>query len=315
MKHWKKVIGLLLALLLAVMAIPLGVLAAEDEEGGQIVTLDPGDKSLFSGEKAALMGTVPEDVIVKDGITRGEWMQNLVLLFDMSITKEEYPDIYFPDISADTEYFDAIMTAVKYGVVDIEAGDDFLPEAALSRDFAAHTLNFCLGMEQAAEDYTYEDAADTAHPDDAQTALEQGWFELADGCFLPEREVTAEEITAMLNSVQSILDGQEIGEAVSEFKFAEYVKLVPEDADITTDFDLASDEVWVTVSGWDCPLAPGDTFAFYAENFAFVYGVAEAECADGVWTILTEDAPDDAVLDFSFAGELNPELTPELPEV
>ena len=129
MKMWEKVMGLTLSLVLLISAFPVSTLAADavDEvvvsEGA--IEIDLGEDAYSFNDEVSLLGTAPSGMIVKDGITRAEWMKDLVLLFDMSITADEYPDIYFPDISDATAYFDEIMTAVKYGVVSIEAGDNF----------------------------------------------------------------------------------------------------------------------------------------------------------------------------------------------
>ena len=44
-------------------------------------------------------------------------------------------------------FYDDIITAVNFGVVDIEAGEELRPMLLQQKEFAAHTLNFCLGFQ------------------------------------------------------------------------------------------------------------------------------------------------------------------------
>ena len=52
------------------------------------------------------------------------------------------------------------MTAIGYGVVDLEAGSNFEPDGAVSRDFAVTTLNYCLGFVDNYDSYTFSDEDD-----------------------------------------------------------------------------------------------------------------------------------------------------------
>ena len=78
-----------------------------------------------------------------ESVTRGEWIHNLVSTFDMKMEEGLVPDTYYPDIVGTTYYSD-IQTAIYFGVVDLEAGESFEPDAAVDREFAAHTLSFCM---------------------------------------------------------------------------------------------------------------------------------------------------------------------------
>ena len=323
MKVWKRILSTVLSMLLLTTFLPISALAAENEgnttdaeeligDGAETAKIELSEGAYAGNGEILLLDTVPSNILVNDGLTRAEWMEDLVLLFGMSIPTDEYPDIYFPDISEETAYFDAIMTAVKYGVVNIEAGDDFEPERALTREFAAQTLNFCLGMQKAAADYTYGDIGAVEYRDDAQVAVEQGWFALVDGDFIPEQEVTADEATAMINSVQAVLDMRNTENGIAEFEFADYVKVIPSSADVASTFDLDMGSTTITISGWDGTLEAGDTFAFYSGDYAFVYGVEKVASTGDAICVTTQDAPAGAILDYAYAGEVDLTLTPDL---
>lgn len=162
----------------------------------------------------------------EDTMTRGAWMRELVNLFGLTLKKEEYPDVYFPDIE-ESAYFDDIMIATKYGFANVEAGDSFEPDKPLMREFAAWTLNFKLGFVNERTSYTFSDSAETEYPDDAQAAIDQGWLALQGGKFLPNAAVTATEIETMRKSATEIVEGRTISTPASHYKFADYVKELP----------------------------------------------------------------------------------------
>ena len=258
----------------------------------------------------------PETAILNeagDAMTRGAWMGELVKLFGLTLNKDEYPDVYFPDI-AESEYFDDIMVATKFGLADVEAGDNFEPDKPLTRDFAAHTLNFYLGIQNERESYSYSDANDVTWRDDAQVAVDNEWFALSDGKFHPASEVTAEETASMLSFARSALNGRKIGESVSHYAFSSYVKELPSTVEIKSTLDIDSDVTTLEISGYSGTLAANDTIVFYSDGFAFVYGVASVTESDGVLTVVTKEAPDDAIEQFEQVGETQPELEPYLPE-
>jgi len=111
------------------------------------------------------------------GITRAEWLHNLVVIFEMEIEEEYRPDNYFSDLDIEHPYYDDILLAVEFGVVDVGAGYEIQPDIPTTRDFAASTLNFCLGFQLEADSgYTYDDAEESVDPVSAQVALNRGWF-------------------------------------------------------------------------------------------------------------------------------------------
>ena len=96
-------------------------------------------------------------------VTRSEWVQQLVATFEMTVEEENAPDNYFSDLTGEEEYYRDILVAVEFGVVDIEAGLPFNPDGAVTREFAAQTLNYCLGYQlEEGTEYTFSDSAEVA---------------------------------------------------------------------------------------------------------------------------------------------------------
>ena len=98
----------------------------------------------------------------KTTVTRAEWLSDLVDTFEMKVEDDNYPDNYFSDLQSSSEYYYKVLVAVQFGVVDVEAGNPIYPDKPTTREFAASTLNFCLGYQREKQDttYTFSDTAD-----------------------------------------------------------------------------------------------------------------------------------------------------------
>ena len=238
---------------------------------------------------------------------RAEWLTELVKTFDMTVESDEYPDNYFSDLTEDSEYYEDILIAVEFGLVDVEAGDPVDPNGKITREFAAQTLNFCLGFEldkgstsadgeaadgssSAAEtqyEYTFADWEDCLYPDDDQIAVNRGWFALDEnGNFCPDQEVTESEITFMINDASEVIGKDTVEENYnSAYEFADYVVEIPQDTDISI-----NENNIVTIT--DCPstVNAGDTFVVYANGIPSVYLAETIETDANVTTIVTSEA-------------------------
>lgn len=62
-----------------------------------------------------------------DEISRIDWVQELVTLFDLTVDEDNYPDNYYSDISTDDSFYRDVMVACEFGMIDLEAGEEFRP--------------------------------------------------------------------------------------------------------------------------------------------------------------------------------------------
>ena len=232
---------------------------------------------------------------------RAEWLTELVETFDMTVESDQYPDNYFSDLTEDSEYYQDVLVATEFGLVNVEAGDPVDPDGKITREFAAQTLNFCLGFElnKGSSDYEYSfaDYEDCLYPDDDQIAVNRGWFTLDEnGNFCPDMEVTSSEITLMISDANSVLGKDEIDENYdSEYVFADYVVEVPNG----TEVDLDEND---TVQIKDCPvtISVGDTFVVYINDLPAIYVAESVDTQDNITTITTSEADtSSAVLDIN----------------
>ena len=255
----------------------------------------------------------PEETIKRtlsgNEISRIAWVQELVTLFDLTVEEDNYPDNYYSDISEDDSFYRDVMVACEYGMIDLEAGEEFRPEDAVTREFAAQTMNEMLGFVPETDSYTYQDATDVTYKEAAQIAVDRGWVTVSDGKFLPEQPLTTEEHDAMIADAKQVLaDAQIETGKENTCTFASGVVIVAEGTAVSIDVDG-------TVMIENCPvtITPGTTFAVYVNDIAMAYK-AESVRTEGTTTyIATSDAEDGAVLNVDQQGELDVDLREFVP--
>ena len=224
-------------------------------------------KRLLSFMLAVLMiaSLLPATALAADEtVTRIAWVQKLVKTFDMTVEADNYPDNYYSDIDSSASYYKDLMIAVEFGVIDLEAGSAFEPDKPATREFAAHTLNFCLGFQlDEGVAYTYTDKDAVTYPEDVQVAVNRGWFQLSGGKFLPEQTVTSAEAANMLADAAKVRKGDTVQAGYdSKYVFTDGVVVVPSSvaAEIADDGSVIIPDTTVA-------LKEGDTFVVFVEDF------------------------------------------------
>lgn len=304
MKRIKRLLSLTLAILMLMTSLPamgITVSAANDStvqlQTSADTTTDSGTAPDTETDTIAtgcytppVLMSASGELVTTGTVTRAAWLHNLALIFNMTVETDSIPDNYFSDLPTTHTYYDDILLAVNFGVVDIEAGSPLNPDGALTRDFAASTLNFCLGY-QLAEDatYTFADSADCADPDSAQIALDRGWFALQSGNFSPAATVTQAEVQAMVADAQAVVaDAVVDTDYESTYEFAEGVIVVEQGTLVSMD-----EEGVLSIT--DCPatIAAGDKFAVYYGDIPNVYAAESVSTSGNITTIATSVVEDD----------------------
>ena len=207
---------------------------------------------------------VPQVMAEEKPVSRIEWVQQLVKAFDMTVEENNYPDNYYSDMEETSAGYRDLLVAVEFGVIDLEAGSAFEPDQPATREFAAHTLNFCLGfqLDQGAE-YTYAESAEVSYPDDLQVAVNRGWFALQDGKVLPQQTVTSTEAAAMLKDAAAVIAGDKIDvNHDNSFTYESGVVEIPE----STPVEINEDGT-ITVVNLPAAVTVGTTFVIYRDGF------------------------------------------------
>ena len=225
-------------------------------------------------------------------VSRIEWVADIVSALGLSVDADQFPDDYYPDVSATDEHYQALMSAVANGLIDLNAGEDFRPDEPTTREFAANTLNNRLGYIMQADSYSFTDSGDTTYADDLQVAVEQGWFALVDGKVLPQQAADAAELTAMQEKGKAAVANESIdANYASSWTFAEDVVVIPDGTMVSVD---ENDIVTIT----DCPvsLAAGQRFVAYFSGIPVPFKVVSiTENGSDTVVATTDEGTDDAI--------------------
>ena len=267
--------------------------ATGETENNNVVTATADDSGLVYGDNGTL--------------TKAEWLHDLVTVFDMKVEEGDPPDNYFTDVAYDSKYYDDIMLATEFGVVNVEAGGELGPDDTVDREYASVTLNFCLGFQLDDDTYTFSESSDEAYADELtafQVALNRNWFALSGGAFLPSKAVTSAEAKAMLSDAQQVLADAQIDDTKEgTFEFADYV------IDFTP-YQVVefNEDNTVTIYAPDKKLAVGDTFVVYDQELPFVYTATAIKTDGSDIIVTTTDAPDDAIVNYVAEGTIKADI-------
>ena len=268
---------------------------------------EPSPTPAATEEPMAGMFQMPN--IVRSGdqtpVSRIQWLKELTTTFDMTVEKDNYPDNYYSDIDSSYADYYTVMLATEFGLVDVEAGEAFEPDQAASREFAAHSLNLCMGYVNE-DDYTFTDQSDAKYADDLQIAVKRGWLELADGKVLPKKALTAEEKDVMITDARDAVASTKIDpDYQNAYTFAEGVIVLPEGtvAELTGENEL-------TLYSCDTELKAGDIFAVVQEDFPVVKKVISVATEEDKMIVQVESvATEEAFQDIDVEGSLSADLT------
>ena len=255
---------------------------------------------------AGLIGTAEaaESTGAEAGVSRIEWVQQLVETFNMTVEEDNYPDNYYSDMDESSSGYRDLLVAVEFGVIDLEAGSAFEPEQPATREFAAHTLNYCLGFQLDDSTYTYADTADVTYADDVQAAVNRGWLTLVNGRFLPQRALTAVEATAMLADAKAVIAGDVIDDDhTNTYEFADGVICVPEAVATEVNNDV------VSIASLAVTIQTGDIFVLFTEPFPSAFRAKSVSKTGSVQRIETDKVSlNDVLISIDAAGTVSGNL-------
>ena len=272
--------------------------------GGLILPTEP---EAAAPHKPVITGASTSDLIYgteDETITRAEWLHDLAVVFEMTVEDDNYPDNYFADLTYESDYYHDILLTVDFGVINIEAGKKLFPEEALTRSFAAATLNYCLGfkLDEGAK-YTFSESSNALYSnlkDDFQISINRGWFKTVGGAFKPEQAVTSEESRVMLDDAAAVLAVElYVGPEKNDFKFADYVVQMP--ANVIA--EVNDDQVTLRNYGTKA-LSNGDTFVFFKNGYPYIYKAVNVKKSANTLIVTVDSAPSDAVISGSTKGDV-----------
>ena len=284
----KKLIAMVMAVCIGVGVLPLDAFAMEsqedsfktqEEESVSDNNLESWDDSItnesdedeidttVSGNTLAL--SIPNAVKSGDDsiVSRIEWLKDLTTVFDMSVEQDNYPDNYYSDIDSSYEDYYTVMLATEFGLVDVAAGEAFEPEQPTTREYAAHTLNLCIGYSIDVADCSFSEENEVSYPEDIKIAIKKNWINLQNGNFYPQKAITNSERSVMIEAAKEAVDATAIDpDYEGSYQFADNVIVLPKtvNAVLTADNEL-------TLSNCETELKNGDIFGIDSEGFPIVY--------------------------------------------
>ena len=275
MDHLKRILSILLVLVLLVGMVPPVEAGAEETE-----TIVPVETT---APTEATEESVPEETEPPVIITRGQWLSMLVNTFEYTIPAGVTLDDYYTDLYDDQEYYEDIQIAIYNGLVDVLPNNPMEPDEPATREFAAFTLNSCMGGYPSGEGYSFSEAEEVTYANDIQVAIERGWFALSEGAFLPETPITEAEAETMMADAQAYLESLVIEEDHENgYTFKEGVVEITDYAEI----EFGDGTSVIRIYDISQPLEEGDTFVVYSDGLAIPFR-ADALTATAEYTEVT----------------------------
>ncbi len=287
----KKLFSMMLMVVLLISSLPATSLAAASEQS--VAKQSVSEKQDTSGAvQADVAKTADLPALTTTGeVSRIQWLTALTTLFEMSVEEDNYPDNYYSDINSEYEYYYEVMLATEFGLVDVEAGEALCPDDPATREFAAHTLNLCLGYSlDDGESYAFTESAEVAYPMDIQVAIKNGWFTLSGESFLPKQPITTAEKDAMLEYAAEVKASAVLEENFTNtFEFADGVIELPAGTQVQL-----TDDNELTLIDCTTALKAGDIFGVVQDDIPIVKKVVSLTTEDNKTIVQVESVDTDA---------------------
>ncbi|MCM1091421.1 MAG: leucine-rich repeat protein [Butyrivibrio sp.] len=240
-------------------------------------------------------------------VSRIQWLTELTTVFEMTVEEDNYPDNYYSDITSDDANYYEVMLATEFGLVDVEAGDPFCPNDAATREFAAHTLNLCMGyMSDEGVTYTFNEKDAVTYPDDIQIAIDKGWIALSGGDFLPEQGITTAEKDGMIAEAAKAIERTRIDENYdNKYEFLEDVIVIPNGTEASV-----SGEDELTIYNCGLEIKAGDKFVIFSGDLPIGRRAVSVESVNDSLVIKMESVETAEIFaELDIQGKIESDLT------
>ncbi len=272
----RRILAGLISVIMIFTALPLDAFAVQSDN---VVIQNNSAKS--TTEKPEVLKTEGGDEV-----TRLEWLTALTQTFEMTVEEDNYPDNYYSDISSEHENYYEIMLATEFGLVDVEAGGEFRPDDAATREFAAHTLNLCLGYTLEENTYTFSEKDSVTYKDDIQVAINKGWFTLNGSSFQPEKALTVTEKETLLEEAKNVYESTALDpEHENAWELADGVIDLTEEA---IQVEMTGENQY-TLTGCSYELKAGDVYAVMIDGIPLVKKVVGVKTEGEAYVVTAAD--------------------------
>ncbi|WP_301081920.1 carboxypeptidase-like regulatory domain-containing protein [Thomasclavelia cocleata] len=170
--------------------------------------------------------TMENGEVVDEGeVTREQWITKLVDNLQLTSEFERYS---FDDFDKANDA-SKIETAIQHGIIDLKADEDnmilFSPNDYATREFVAVTVANAMGYVNRPEvkDFCF-DMEQLKYPSQDYIAISDGYLQLIDNMFYPNKTITLIEINHVLEVIKKVNDSANIGDNPHEnIEYAEGV--------------------------------------------------------------------------------------------
>ena len=148
-------------------------------------------------------------------VSRSAWVADVMKVAGYEVQKELFNldsnqkvKYSFDDIASDANA-DIIETAVQYGIIP-DAGGNFLPDAAVDREFLAVTAVCSIGFSTEERSANYQDSSELEYDTEDAVAVELELVKISDRKFCPHQAVTKQEGDHALKILSDIVANRKI---------------------------------------------------------------------------------------------------------
>lgn len=239
-------------------------------------------------------------------VSRIDWLRALTAAFELDVDSDLYPDNYYSDIDAGYTYYHDVMTATEYGLIDVEAGEELNPDDNATREFAAFTMNMCVGYVME-DKYTFSEEDTVSYPEAIQVAIDNGWLLLDGSDFNPNDALTEGDKDYMISVAEEICALRKIDAGhENTYELAEGVIEIPEGTQAEWS---GEDELTIT----DCPkdISVGSIFVLFDCGIPLAYRAVSVKTSGNktIISVSNIDNISDAFTSLDIEGVVSADLT------
>ena len=171
--------------------------------------------------------------------TRGEWINILLNKINAEIVEGNGRENYYGDTEGH-QYENAIESAKAYGIIPANEDEQdvptFKPDDSTDREFASVTAVLAMGFVSNSDDIDCKDKSSLTYPDFDAIAVKEGFVNLDNGNFYPNRALTEAEKEQIFNTIDAINKSAEITEDIQKVTYSNNV--IAEELKSITDYNV-----------------------------------------------------------------------------
>lgn len=164
--------------------------------------------------------------------TRAEWVHKIAEVYKLPDLDSDSTTSYFNDID-NSQYKNDINKAIAYGIFPKDS-ENFNPDAPATREFGALTAIYSLGFETS-EDISCNDISSIAYPKEIKLAVDFGLFDLQNGNFNPNANLSIEESNRIIDFINEVTNSSNENGNSDKIVYKKNVKQYKDELEVISD--------------------------------------------------------------------------------